>query len=303
MPRPDSITVSDTSADAHTSAGRLHGVLDALRQYPTQTAPLIAAWARVLHVDRTDVPAVLQRIAQVGLLVKETRSDIARHIATHRQAWYLEVFPAVEALVGSLNLAEQVNAANRLPPTVFDRLWAAHMALDDRRGHAGPRSVRASTLARFRERADALLQEILTEQALSDQLRRLLVEHLEAIRRALLNYDINGVAELDGAVTFAMGMGLRERATLERDLHGEGSATAPVVVQRTWALTRRLARVVDWARTHPAETSQIVLGIAQVAIGVAQLAAGAPSPGVTLVMPGGAPTPSTPVEVTGPVTV
>lgn len=258
-----------SDADHHTSAARLHGILTAMS---TQRAdrPLLNVWAHALGVDPADKARLLERVALVGHLVAETRDDITQRLPSRRVPWFLEKYPLIEQLVDEVQFTVTWNAvADRVNPVVLDRLWSAHLALDAVPA-AAPKTLPADTVARFRARAEELLAEVLAAD-LPQPLRRLVVDHLEALRRALLMYELEGIEGLEQAVTFAMGMGMRESAaatTTGQDI--------PPVVRRAWSFTGQLSRAVDWARHHPAESIQIGLSLAQVGLAVAQLAAGTP---------------------------
>ena len=114
------------------------------------------------------------------------------------------------------------------------------------------------------------------------ELKRLLVEHLEVMRRAVLGYEVDGVAGLEQAATFGLGMQLREDVVLRRaTAHAGGDPDHPAIplaVQRTWSLAGWLNSCVAWVRRHPAESIHIALAMVQVGLDVAQMNAVTPAP-------------------------
>lgn len=180
---------------------------DILKQAAAKTGTAAARyiWADVLGVDRDDSRAVYLAIADLINLADMARKQV-EHSNDPNKDTYLEVFPRIREVVAHPNLQTPWNqlGSKYLDEQTMLKLKMAARAVSATFGRA---AVDTEELNELRGEVEALLDKTLNAN-LPQILKARLVEHLEIIHRAIVNYPISGTEGLRRAFEGAVGMTL-----------------------------------------------------------------------------------------------
>jgi hypothetical protein len=201
-------------------AGRLQDLLaKARKQTPDPAAK--HAWAAVFAVPPEDTGALLQMLADTIALVGEAKAAIQR-LTDVDHALYLQPFKKVEALFSNLNLeAGWGQSKQHLDETT---LYGLRIAADKLSRVSGYTHIDTAALAALRQDLEALLTEALGLTDLPKDLKELFVRNLEALRRALLAYQVRGIEGLQQELERTVGSLMLHRDQVKAAAAAGGTA-------------------------------------------------------------------------------
>lgn len=170
-------------------------------------------WASVFGRDPADTGVLLEALADLIKLLAEAKSATERFVPGDPTI-FLAPFPKVEAMLSQVNLEA---AWAGLVPHLDDRVMAG-LEFGDHAltAHYGKFPLNSALIDDFTTQLSELLQRCLNTD-LPDDLKKLFIKNLEALRHALLVFKISGAKGLEDEIDRVLGSLLR---------HGEEIKTA-----------------------------------------------------------------------------
>jgi hypothetical protein len=176
-------------------AGRLYAILNKAVGYADGDSTA-RVWSEVLGVESTNTVEFLHKLQQLHELFAETRQRLEAISAINR-ALFLQHFPRIESALTVTNLtASWGHFKNHLDPATMTSLAFCAEELSNR---TSEHLLDKDELASLQAEVDSLRETVLKSESLDKGLRDLIVEQLESIRRAILDYRIRGVVSLQKA--------------------------------------------------------------------------------------------------------
>jgi hypothetical protein len=180
--------------------GRLHNLLQAALQQSEQKS-IRQVWAAVLGIPENDHAAILFGIAETIILVREAKEAISRLEGVNTEL-YLKPFPQIERVFSNSNLDRPWNSARS--PLDAATMYGLQIGSDAVSRVAPEPALTPDDLTAIQEKVDALYDQVIAAD-LPQQLRSIVLERLDEIRRALKNYLLWGTKGLARAVERAAG--------------------------------------------------------------------------------------------------
>ncbi|UCE58975.1 MAG: hypothetical protein JSU63_16220 [Phycisphaerales bacterium] len=176
-------------------AGRLRAILLAGKE-EDRALPAEQIWARLLKVKEDDHATLLNRLGHVLALPSQIERGLAQIPGIEKER-YLNWVPKVKQSFSNLNLAQNWAAfINPIDDAVMDGLGTCSDQL--RRVQTSP-TVEENQLEEILESAKALFDEVMAS-TIDQPVRQYLLKHLEAVTRAVEEYQIQGAEVLRAAV-------------------------------------------------------------------------------------------------------
>ena len=185
-------------------AGRLHAALTkALQGQPKEITR--DTWARVFGTDPSDTGAILHGLS---ILIQQIALAKERVLTVEGvdQNLYLRPLEAVEGAFSEVNLGEQLgNVKARLGTSTMATLEYTSEFLRLQYPSADlPEKTRAALL----KKVEAMATDIRSAE-IEPRLKQVLVEHVERLRRALIEYEIRGPEGLLDSLDLNLGFVIR----------------------------------------------------------------------------------------------
>jgi hypothetical protein len=180
---------------------RLHRILEEARSKPGNVA-IRYVWADALGVERTDVVELYLALAELVRLFHTAKGSVERLKDINRD-YYLEPFDNIEVVITDSNLEQTWNKLkDRLDEIT---MLALQMASNIVSVEEGKTAISEKALQELQSETEDLLEKVLNTDFPSKELKAVLIEHLESIRRAILAYRVSGTEGLRRAVEGALG--------------------------------------------------------------------------------------------------
>jgi hypothetical protein len=231
-------------------AGRLWHILNEAKQKgPDKKVRNV--WAEIFDLNPEADSQILEKTSLlIGLLIEVKRSiENAKDL---NQDLYLERLPRIEEAFLSVRLTDQWKAFdNRLDGTTMLSLKHCSDALSNRSSEA---VIEEDELRELRSDVQALIDRILDDSELDPELRRILLDHLEIIRRAIINYKVHGSDGLQEAIKTATGAVYLNRELFEAEKDSDSVSLFWKIIVRIGTLT---ALVNDANQLAPGVTKLI----------------------------------------------
>lgn len=220
-------------AKENNPAGRLFSVLDSVRKFHNPNAPMKSVWPYVLSDARLHTPVNTWRQFGVLLgLIEEGRKWIEESEVGDKSI-YLKPFEDLGKLFESMNLEETCESWKRKidePTMIALQFCSDYFSTSGREDE-----IDRQTLQDIQLELQELIENV-HDSALSDDFRIMLIESLEEIRRAILEYRLRGAAGLREAMERGVGGILRFRSEIAEINDVESDS----VVQKWFALLSKL---------------------------------------------------------------
>jgi len=174
-------------------------------------------WTEVFAVDPTDSKGLFLCIADLIELVNEAKEQLKKFEDTNNRL-YLESFTNIDKVLSITNLNSDWGAPkNILNDTTMLGLQHCSLALSRKQSEI---RVEETKLKDLRDHVESLINKIL-DGDISKDLKEILLENLENIRRAIFSYEINGADGLKRAIESSVGSIIVNKVIIERDEHKE----------------------------------------------------------------------------------
>lgn len=200
-------------ANNNNSAGRLYNILSAVKPTPVHIT-CRNAWASYFSIVPTETATLLQVLAKLLTLVTEAKKEIG-HLAGVRHELYLAPFDNIEGAFASFNLEVPWN--NFVTFLDATTMLGLEFAADTLALQRPETTISQEKLTEIQAEVEALTQKIVAS-SLPIALKTLLLENLEKIRRAILDYRITGVAGLSDVVDGSFGSTIRYRDEIKEGM-------------------------------------------------------------------------------------
>jgi hypothetical protein len=173
-------------------AGRLHRILS--RAKSAGQANVLSAFASAFEVPATDVPEILINLGRLGLAVDEVSEELRRVNATDTLELYLETAPQLKSALSIQNLgATWESYKNHIRD---EDLRALRYCSKELSKVSLEEALSDEQIKNLKAQVEALYEEVISSTDLEAGLRRVILGHLDSIRRAIHNYRLEGIRPL-----------------------------------------------------------------------------------------------------------
>jgi len=181
------------------SAARLYRILDFIRSQIPPNNTLNYAWAGFFNVKPEDLEQILLLKVETIKLLQEAKQQIIQQDVDHEL--YLKPFIKIQRFF-DLGTGHQINNAKEiLDDVTMTRLEHCAELLARKMGEE---EIEQDILIKLQADVDILIEQILANN-LSEGLKSLLLDSLQYIRQAIINYRIHGVKGIEFAVKNTLG--------------------------------------------------------------------------------------------------
>lgn len=205
--------------DLNNPFARLHEQLVIARAQSGGTYVLRVV-ATALGVPHTNVLGLAEALSDFYENIQQCRRLAEKFIPGDREK-FIAPLNRVEGLFKSLDLnAQWASYSGNLDDTTMLALEFGIYAMSQ--FHPAASSEKSGQINGFVQKLNKLLEECLVSE-ISPELKKVFVRHLEAIRAAILNFLVEGSAELEAAIDGAVGAMLRHGDSIKAE-SGSGKA-------------------------------------------------------------------------------
>ena len=177
-------------------AGRLYSILS--RAKTAGGANVLSNFASAFGTPPENVPQIMLNFGLLGLTVDEISEQLKRINAMDTLDIYLESVPSLKSALSIQNLA--TNWAGYKDLLRDDDLKTLQHCSKDLAKFSSETVLSEEQLTDFKTKIDALYEELFQSTELEPELKRVVLEHLESIRRAIHDYRIKGIRPLEEAL-------------------------------------------------------------------------------------------------------
>jgi hypothetical protein len=218
-------------------AGRLYGILAEARK-SQDGAHIRQVWGTIFGVDPSDTPRVLSLVIQLMDLVGDTRECIEAMENIDKET-YLKPIQDVEKAFSVANLDAPWS---HFKGHISDSTMLGLAFCSDTLSRAAREEVvDQAALDELKADVEAMIDDIL-KLDIEPTLRAVILDHLESIRRAIVEYRIRGTKGLRQALDSGIGSLLRHRDELKK-------SDNQTLVSRLTSLFGKIDRYVALATT------------------------------------------------------
>lgn len=187
--------------EAKNPVGKLLGYMEKAVEAPGNIFTS-QAWAQVFSCKPDDSRSVVRGLAMLMDLSVTSRRAIEQYVPGDK-ALFLAPFPRIDKLLSNHSFTDQWQTHKPMLDAVsMSALKFGDYALTQAYPAANPE--KSAEIAAFLQRLEDLVNECLKSE-LSHDVQKLFIRHLEAIRKALLDYHLGGTADLESVVDQAIG--------------------------------------------------------------------------------------------------
>ncbi|MCF5700731.1 hypothetical protein [Pseudomonas syringae] len=198
---------------------RLHEQLATARAQPGSTT-VLRVLANALDVPHTNVLAFATALTEFHDNIHQCRHLAEKFIPGDREK-FIAPLDRVEAMFKGTDMNSQwASYSGHLDEATMLALEFGIYAMSQ--FHPGASSEKSGQINEFVHKLNKLLDECLVSD-MSPDLKKVFVRHLEAIRAAILNFLVDGSAELEAAIDGAVGAMLRHGDSIKAE-SGTGKA-------------------------------------------------------------------------------
>jgi hypothetical protein len=205
-------------------------------------------WAAVLNAPASDAGRLFSQLAKVLQLV-DSAEAVVRSLPGVNYGLYLSWLPEIRQLASYTNLDVPWRSYQ---PHLKAEVLQGIAFCDDllRRNHACETSIPEDELRSIREEARRLLLEV-TEARMPPDLRAYVIQHLEAVIRAIDDYPLLGADPLRQVLSEALGA-----VVITEEVRDRGADED--LVKKTWGLLARIATVLNIGQAATQLTTTIL---------------------------------------------
>jgi hypothetical protein len=201
------------------AAGRLHSILAKMR-----TARQGNAWeilAGLFGLQKDDAVSIVERLIQLRQVCDQAEKA-ALNIQGISEDLRMRAFPqirdAIRTMILSLN-GSWDNCHRALNQIDYTALELCSELLSQ---FSSEKEIEKSTLDDLQRSLDELLAQV-TESSIDGELKTLITDHLQAIRKAIIDYSVTGVSGIRAAQESAVGMVVINHISFQEAKSGEAS--------------------------------------------------------------------------------
>jgi hypothetical protein len=181
-------------------AGRLHRILS--RAKSAGQANVLSAFASAFEIPSTNIPEVLMNLGRLGVAVDEVSEELRRVNATDTLELYLESAPQLKSALSIQNLG---TAWESYKNHIRDEdLRALRYCSKDLSKLSFEEALSDEQIKDLKAKVETLYEDVLSSTDLEAQLRRVILGHLDSIRRAIHNYRVEGIRPLAEALSITV---------------------------------------------------------------------------------------------------
>ncbi len=190
---------------------RLYEILENALSNPGPI-PIRDVWSKSLGIEKTDILAVYLALADLVKLFDDAKKNILQLDDVNRD-YYLEPFLKIEDVIKHSNLDEKWDRISGKLDAVT--MLSLKLASNTDSNAIGMKAISDDKLKKLQSDAEDLLEKVVAADFLSEELRRVLLEQLENIRRSILLYRVSGFEGMRRAVESTLGGLILNREQIE----------------------------------------------------------------------------------------
>ncbi|NBB75604.1 MAG: hypothetical protein GVY35_18325 [Bacteroidetes bacterium] len=191
-------------------------------------------WGEVFDIDKNSTSQILEKQGEVIHLLMDVKRSIGGIDGLNKDL-YLRQLPSIENALANVRLSDKWEGfKNRLDDATM--LSLAHCA-DKLSEYSNEIVLSQDDLQSLRKDVEALIDRILDGPTINPKLQEILLEHLEVIRRAIINYNLYGSKGLKEAVETATGAVYLNREIFEAEKDSEAVDWYWKIIVRIGTLT------------------------------------------------------------------
>ncbi len=165
-------------------------------------APIQMVWGKIFGIGPKDTLRIYYHLFQLNTLIVEIRSKIEKIVDIDSEL-YLKHLGHIERMLLSPNLsARWAEMYSRIPGEAFYSLEVCSNTLSK---FYKEKEIDEKELKGLRDDVDKLNEKVLSSDSLNEELKILILDQLELIRRAISEYSIRGTAGLKESLTRSIG--------------------------------------------------------------------------------------------------
>lgn len=180
---------------------RLHQILEKARPQSGNVASRYV-WADALGIDRNDLVSLYRALIDLHTLFHIARRSVGRLEDVNRDH-YLKPFDNIEKVITDCDLNQPWSRQKKLLDDIT--MLTLELASNTVSAEAGKPAIGEEVLKDLQAETENLLERVLSTDFSSEELKTVLVDHLESICKAILAYRVSGTEGLRRAVESALG--------------------------------------------------------------------------------------------------
>lgn len=202
-------------------AARLHSILSKMPPYRNKGDPASVIWANILRISPKEIALVNFKVAEIFMLPNQIEEHV-RRCEGEDHALFLEWMPDVSKAIQSSSLGSGINnfATHISDSTLLGLRHCSHLLSKNTFEVA----VDVSKMNGVWGDLNSLYEEVRTSPSMDKKLKYYILRHLDLIRNAIRDYDVNGATPIHDAIDAFVGTTItnKEMAKQMQDsTHGE----------------------------------------------------------------------------------
>jgi hypothetical protein len=193
---------------------RLYGIISKARKTPAEVASRYA-WADAFGVPRDNLMLIYTSLVDLSKLVKIAKLTIEELDDVNKE-YYLKPIHVVETILANPNLEQQWGPSKGQLDDVT--MLAFQMASNTMSIGVKNEIISEEKLGNIQKEVEKIIEKIIPEDIGSKDLKMLLINHLEIIRRSIINYRITGADGLKEAIANSIGLLFIEKENIKENI-------------------------------------------------------------------------------------
>lgn len=222
---------------------RLHRILERARPMPGDVASRYV-WADALDIDRKDLVSLYRALIDLHTLFDTARRSV-EHLEDVNRDYYLKPFDNIEKVITDCDLNQPWGRQKKLLDDIT--MLTLELASNTVSAEAGKAAISEEDLKELQAETESLLEKVLKTDFSSEELKAVLIEHLESIRRAILAYRVSGTEGLRRAVAGALGALFLHREDVNRAAQQDEEKTG--IFRRFVSLLADISQIASFGVT------------------------------------------------------
>jgi hypothetical protein len=219
-------------------AGRLYTILAEVLKQPSGIS-MAKVWSNIFHVDEKDIGQLAYYVWRLLDLLRETKQAVSRLENVDKEL-YLEPFASIEKAVSITGL-NFVSNEYKVYLTA-DVMLGLRFVADTLSKVSDEEAIEQVTLDSLLKDIEAIILEV-TDSGIDEALKLVILHSLEVIRRAILDYRLQGLAGLRQALNTGVGAVVLQQAAVKK---AKADQNTSEIMSRVLAVFGKTERVVNF---------------------------------------------------------
>lgn len=182
------------------SAGRLYNIFsEAMTKHQNWKARQV--WGEIFDVDPDETGVILSKVANMINVIEETKNHFASIEGINNDI-YIEPFDTLQKALSTVNF--ETNWSTFRNQISGSTLTALKFCADYLKGSSTEQVIEQEELNNLREEVETILHQVI-DSDLPKELRFIIIDNLEGIRKAILDYQLLGAEGLKRELKYNIG--------------------------------------------------------------------------------------------------